>query len=153
MTKVRGHFRNGTWVRSYHRRRPGNAGLGGMALAVAVLAVVVVGTLGAAGGPPTPSTTTLPTEPPRRTAPAPGRPHHIVQVASAVQRSQAESAATELVRHGWRNAGVLRSGAYDGLRPGYWVAYVGPFEATSPGRQKAERVQQQLPGTLVRLIR
>jgi hypothetical protein len=48
MPKVRGHFRNGTWVRSHYRRRPGNAGLGGMALAVAVLAVV--GTLGAAGG-------------------------------------------------------------------------------------------------------
>jgi hypothetical protein len=151
MPRVRGHFRNGTWVRSHYRRRPGNAGLGGMALAVAVLAVA--GTWGAAGGSPTPSTTTLPPEPPRRIAPAPGRPHYIVQVASAAQRSQAESAAMELVRHGWRNAGVLRSGAYDGLRPGYWVAYVGPFEATSPGRQEAERVQQQLPGTLVRLIR
>jgi hypothetical protein len=151
MPKVRGHFRNGTWVRSHYRRRPGNAGLGGMALAVAILAAV--GTLGAAGGSPTPSTTTLPPEPPPRTAPAPGRPHYIVQVASAVQRSQAESAATELVGHGWRNAGVLRSGAYEGLRSGYWVAYVGPFEATSRGRREAERVQRQLPGTLVRLIR
>lgn len=151
MPKVRGHFRNGTWVRSHYRRRPGNAGLGGMALAVAVLAVV--GTLGAAGGSPTPSTTTLPPEPPHRTARTPGRSHYIVQVASAVLRSQAESAAMELVRHGWRNPGVLRSGAYEGLRPGYWVAYVGPFEATSRGRREAERVQQQLPGSLVRLIR
>jgi hypothetical protein len=151
MPKVRGHFRNGTWVRSHYRRRPGNAGLGGMVLAVAVLAVV--GTLGAAGGPPTPSTTTLPTEPPPRTAPSPGRPRYIVQVASAVQRAQAESAARKLARHGWRTAGVLRSGAYEGLRPGYWVAYVGSFNATPRGRREAERVQQQLPGTLVRLIR
>jgi hypothetical protein len=151
MPKVRGHFRNGTWVRSHYRRRPGTAGLGGIALAVIVLGVM--GTLGGPGGPPTPSTTTLPSEPPRRTAPAPGRPHYIVQVASAVRRSEADSAATELVRQGWRNAGVLRSGAYDGLRQGYWVTYVGSFEATSRGRRKAERAQQQLPGSLVRLIR
>ena len=92
MPKVRGHFRNGTWVRSHYRRRPGNAGLGGMALAVAVLAVVVVGTLGAAGGSPTPSTTTLPPEPrTHRPAPAPGRPHYIVQVASAVLSATREN--------------------------------------------------------------
>lgn len=151
MPKVRGHFRNGTWVRSHYRRPPGGAGLGGMALAVAVLAVV--GTLGAVGGPPASSTTTLPTEPSARTAPAPGRPRYIVQVASAIQRSRAESVARELVRHRWRNAGVLRSGAYEGLRPGYWVAYVGSFDATPRGRREAERVQQQLRGTLVRLIR
>jgi hypothetical protein len=151
MPKVRGHFRNGTWVRSHYRRRPGNAGLGGLALAVIVLGVV--GTLGSGGGTPIPSTTTLPTEPPHRTAPAPGHPHYIVQVASAVQRSRADSAVRELVRHGWRNATVLRSDAYDGLRPGYWVAYVGTFEATSRGRKEAERVRQQLPGSLVRLIR
>lgn len=36
---------------------------------------------------------------------------------------------------------------------GYWVAYVGSFEATSRGRKEAERVRQQLPGSLVRLIR
>src|SRR5919106_4112526 len=122
MPKVRGHFRNGTWVRSYYRRRPRNAGLGGIALAVVVLGVV--GTLGASGGSPTPSTTTPPTDPPRRTAPAPGRSHYIVQVASAVQRSEAESVTRGLVRRGWHDAGVLRSGAYEGLRPGYWVAYV-----------------------------
>jgi hypothetical protein len=151
MPRVRGHFRNGTWVRSHYRRPPSNAGLGGMALVVAVLAVV--GTLGAGGGPPTPSTTTQPTERPPRTAPSPGHRHYIVQVASAGQRSKAESAAQELVRHGWGNAGVLRSGAYEGLRPGYWVTYLGPFEATAHGQRQAERVQQQLPGTLVRLIR
>ena len=60
MPRVRGHFRNGTWVRSHYRRPSRTAGLGGVALAVAVLAAV--GTLGAAGGPPTPPTTTLPTE-------------------------------------------------------------------------------------------
>ena len=154
MPKVRGHFRNGTWVRNHYRRRPraaGTAGLGGITLAIVVLGVV--GALGASGGSPTPSTTTLPTEPPRRTAPAPGRSHYVVQVASAVQRSEADSVARELVRDGWRNAGVLRSGAYEGLRPGYWVAYVGPFEATSLGQRQAERVQLQLPGSLVRLIR
>jgi hypothetical protein len=150
MPRVRGHFRNGTWVRSHYRRPPRNAGLGGMALAVAVLALV--GTLGAGGGPPAPSTTTQPTRPPPKTAPSPGHRHYIVQVASAVQRYQAESAAQQLVQQGWRNAGVLRSGAYDGLRPGYWVAYIGPFEATAHGRRQAEWVQQQLPGTLVRLI-
>jgi hypothetical protein len=91
MPRVRGHFRNGTWVRSHYRRPPRNAGLGGMALAVAALAVI--GTLGSAGGPPSPSTTTLPTEPHLRTTPSPGRPHYIVQVASAIQRSEAESAA------------------------------------------------------------
>lgn len=151
MPYVRGHFRNGTWVRSHYRRPPRTAGLAGIALAVVVLGVL--GTLGAAGGSPTPPPTTQPSEPPRRTAPAPGRQHYIVQVASAVQRSEAESAARELVRRGWRSAGVLRSGAYDGLRPGYWVAYVGSFEATSHGQREAERVRQQLPGSLVRLIR
>jgi hypothetical protein len=48
---------------------------------------------------------------------------------------------------------VLRSGAYHGLRPGYWVTYLGPFQATSRGLNQAERVQQQLSGTLIRLIR
>jgi hypothetical protein len=151
MPRVRGHFRNGSWVRSHYRRPPRNAGLGGMALAVAVLAVI--GTLGGSGGPPTPSTTTLPTEPSPRTAPLPGRRHYIVQVASAVQRTQAESVAKGLVRHGWHNVGVLRSSAYEGLRPGYWVAYIGPFQASSGGRRQAEGVRQQLPGTRVRLIR
>ena len=84
---------------------------------------------------------------------APYGHRYIVQVASAAQRAQAESAAKELERHGWPNAGVLRSGAYQGLRPGYWVTYIGPFQATSRGRHQAERVRQQLPGTLVRLIR
>jgi hypothetical protein len=58
------------------------------------------------------------------------------KITSAVQRYQAESAAQQLVQQGWRNAGVLRSGAYDGLRPGYWVAYIGPFEATAHGRRQ-----------------
>jgi hypothetical protein len=151
MPYVRGHSRNGAWVRRHYRRPPRSAGLAGIALALVVLGVL--GTLGAAGGSPTPPTTTQPPEPPRRTAPAPGRQHYIVQVASAAQRSEAESVARELVRRGWRNANVLRSGAYDGLRPGYWVAYVGSFEATSRGRREAERVQEQLPGSLVRLIR
>ena len=152
MPRVRGHFRNGGWVRSHYRRPPRNAaGLGGMALAVVVLAVI--GTLGAGGGAPTPSTTTQSTEQPSRSAPSPRRHRYIVQVASAAQRAQAESAAKELERHGWPNAGVLRSGAYQGLRPGYWVTYIGPFQATSRGRHQAERVRQQLPGTLVRLIR
>src|SRR5215208_3483759 len=122
MPRVRGHFRNGSWVRSHYRRPPRSAGLGGMALAVAVLAVV--GTLGAGGGPPAPSTTTQPPGPPARTVPLPGHRHYIVQVASAVQRAQAESVAQRLVRQGWRNARVLRSGAYEGLRPGYWVTYI-----------------------------
>jgi hypothetical protein len=125
--------------------------LAGIALAVVVLGVL--GTLGAAGGLPTPPTTTQPPEPPRRTAPAPEHQQYIVQVASAVQRSEAESVAQALVRRGWRDASVLRSAAYDGLRPGYWVAYVGPFEATSRGRREAEGVQDRLPGSLVRLIR
>jgi hypothetical protein len=157
MPRVRGHFRNGTWVRSHHRRPPrtaGTAGTAGLGAVVLVLIVLgVMGALGAGGDPPTSSTTTLPTEPPGRTAPTPGHSQYIVQVASAVQRSEADSAARELVGHGWRNAGVLRSGAYEGLRPGFWVAYVGSFEATSGGRRAAERAQQRLPGSLVRLIR
>ena len=150
MPYVRGHFRNGTWIKSHYRRPPRGAGLAGIMLVVIVL--VVLGTLGAAGL-PAPPTTTQPPEPPRRTGPAPGRQRYIVQVASAVQRSRADSVTKELLRRGWRNAGVLRSGAHDGLRPGYWVAYVGPFEATSRGRREAERVQERLPGSLVRLIR
>lgn len=151
MPRVRGHFRNGTWVRSHFRRPPRRAGLGGMVLAVIVLGVV--GTFRTDGGPPTPSTTTNPAQTPRQAAPEPGRPHYIVQVASTVQRGQVENVAAELARRGRRNAGVLRSGAYRGLRPGYWVAYVGPFDATTHGRAKAKKAQRQLPGSLVRLIR
>jgi hypothetical protein len=152
MHYVRSHFRNGTWVRGYLRRSPRRAGLGGMVLAVMVLGVL--GSLGFAGGlPTTPSTTTPPAQVPRTIAPERGQTYYIVQVASAVQRAQAETVRAELVRHGHRNAGVLRSDAYRGLRPGYWVTYVGPFKATTRGRTKAEQVQRELPGSLLRVIR
>jgi hypothetical protein len=58
MPYVRGHFRNGTWVRRHYRRPPRSAGLAGIVLVVIVL--VVLGTLGAAGGLPAPPTTTQP---------------------------------------------------------------------------------------------
>jgi hypothetical protein len=77
---------------------------------------------------------------------------YVVQVASHVHREQAERAAARLHEDGWQHAGVLRSDTYPELRRGYWVTFVGPFQATAQGRQHAQQVQQQLPGSLVRLL-
>jgi hypothetical protein len=68
------------------------------------------------------------------------------------RRAQATQAATALRARGYGEAGVLRSDHYRGLRPGYWVAYVGPYPPTERGRAQARSVQRRLGSALVRLV-
>jgi hypothetical protein len=151
MPFVRGHFRQGGWVRPHFRRSPSRTvGLGGVTLALIGLAVV--GLLGHAGGIPMPPQT-VPSTPPPIIAPVTPPRQYIVQVASAVRREEAKEVAAGLKARGVWNAAVLRSDRYQGLRPGYWVTYIGPFEATRQGQLRAERTRQQHAGALVRLVR
>ena len=60
------------------------------------------------------------------------------------RRAQAAQAAAGLRARGYGKAGVLRSDHYQGLRPGYWVTYIGPYPPTERGRVQARSVQRQL---------
>lgn len=149
MPFVRGHFRKGSWVRPHFRRpQSRTTGLGGVTLALVALAVV--GLFGRAGGmlmlpprvtPPSQPPVIMPASPPRQ---------FIVQVVSAAQQEEAKQVARALRAHGARNVGELRSDQYEGLRQGYWVTFIGPFEGTRAGRIQAERVQKDHSGSLVR---
>jgi hypothetical protein len=146
---VRGHIRAGRWVRPHWRRPPGGgAGIVGALLLVAI----VVGTLAGAGGAlprqqPPPST-----RPPVQVSPESRGRQYIVQVASMTRRAQAAQAAAALQAGGYGKAGVLRSDHYLGLRPGYWVTYIGPYPLTERGRAQARTVQRRLGSGLVRLV-
>jgi hypothetical protein len=151
MPFVRGHFRKGSWVRPHFRRAPGRGvSLGGVTLALVGLAMV--GLLGRAGGMPMPPNVTRPSQRPVIVPASPPK-QYIVQVASAVQQGEAKRVARALRAHETRNVSLLRSDEYEGLRQGYWVTFIGPFEGTREGRIQAERVQKRHPGSLVRLIR
>jgi hypothetical protein len=119
---------------------------------LALVGLAVVGLLGRAGGIPMPPQTVPSTHPPIIAPLAPPR-QYIVQIASAVRRDEAEKIAAGLKARGVRNAAVLRSDHYRGLRQGYWVTYIGPFEANTRGRIRAEGVRQRHTGSIVRLIR
>jgi hypothetical protein len=119
--------------------------------ALAFVAIVVAGLAGAGGALPKPAA------PPSTQSPVLIPPEHmerqyIVQVASMTQHDQATKAALGLRARGYRNAGVLRSDHYRGLRPGYWVTYVGPYPPTERGRAQARTVQRRLGSALVRRV-
>lgn len=64
------------------------------------------------------------------TAPMPGAlviPTFVVVVSSEGDEGTAQAIRDELTEGGYAS-GVLRSDDYGSLEPGFWVAYVGPFE-------------------------
>jgi hypothetical protein len=149
MPYVRGHIRAGGWVRPHWRRPPGGGpGVAGTLLLVAIVVAILAGAGGALPSRPSPPST----RPPVRNSPEPRQPQYIVQVASMTRRAQAAQAAAALRARGYGKAGVLRSDHYQGLRPGYWVTYIGPYPPTEPGRAQARNVQQRLGSALVRLV-
>jgi hypothetical protein len=146
---VRGHLRAGRWVRPYWRRPPGGgAGIAGALLLVAIVVATLAGAGGALPRRPPPSST----RPPVQSSPEPSARQYIVQVASMTRRAQAAQAAAALQARGYGKAGVLHSDHYRGLRPGYWVTYVGPYPLTERGRAQARSVQRRLGTALVRLV-
>jgi hypothetical protein len=98
-----------------------------------------------------PAGTVIEAAPLPRPAPTPAPPIVIVQVASYTSRTIAVASARGLLRHGL-DAHVLDSDRYRPLKRGYFVVYVGPYEATAAGRASARRSQQKVPGALVRDI-
>lgn len=54
-------------------------------------------------------------------------PTYVAIVSSNAEEGEAQADAAELTERGW-DAAVLRSDDYGSLEPGFWVAYVGPFE-------------------------
>ena len=71
----------------------------------------------------TSSTTTAP-------APEPGglaTPVFVAIVSSNAEEAEAQADAAELTERGYDGA-VLRSDDHGSLEPGFWVAYVGPFD-------------------------
>jgi hypothetical protein len=155
---VRPHYRNGHHVRGHWRRGPGGAlGLGGGAVALAVVAVVAALSMASWLSPPparpNPAKPTPTPATPKLQAPQTDRSHYIVQVASESRRDQAVAHATGLQARGFPNASVLRSDRYQPLRPGWWVTYVGPYAPTRAGKAQATATQRRLPDSLVRLIR
>lgn len=76
----------------------------------------------------------------------------IVQVSSHATRPAAQAAARRLIKRGFQSK-VLVSDNFRPLNPGYFVVFVGPYEASPTGRAEARRVQAKLPGTLVREVR
>jgi hypothetical protein len=82
---------------------------------------------------------------------SPGPLQVVVQVSSHRTRSAALAASQELIGRGFRTQ-VLDSDDYRGLNGGYYVVYIGPYPVTSAGRADAKRVQDRLPGALVRDI-
>jgi len=146
---VRGHFRAGGWVRPHWRRPPGGgAGVVGALLLMAIVVATLAGAGGALPGRPAPPST----KPPVLIPPETSERQYIVQVASMTRRGQAAQAAVALRVRGYGKADVLRSDHYQGLRPGYWVTYVGPYPPTERGRAQARTVQRQLGSALVRLV-
>jgi hypothetical protein len=78
---------------------------------------------------PAASTTTSTTAPLTSTT-SPGElttPTFVAIVVSEPDEATARATADELTESGF-DSGVLRSDDYSSLNPGFWVAYVGPYE-------------------------
>lgn len=118
--------------------------------AVLIAIVVVVATVAhssmAAVGVGTPRTdwSPLPT-------PSADEPFVVVQVASFPTRDEGQGEVRKLQRSGL-DAGVLRSDKYAPMNKGWYVVYVGPFQATEKGRAQAEALTKEIDGSLVRTL-
>lgn len=77
-----------------------------------------------------------------------------VVLASAATPGLAEAALAQARRISSRglNLGVLRSDDYVGLRPGYWVAFAGQFDAVEEAQREAGRYSGQFPTAYQRFI-
>lgn len=89
-----------------------------------------------AAGPGTTTSSSSTTAPAPTTAPG-GlvTPTYVAIVSSNAEEGEAQADAAELTERGW-DAAVLRSDDHGSLEPGFWVAYVGPFE-DGPAAQAA----------------
>ena len=83
--------------------------------------------------------------------PAASAPFMIVQVSSNPTRLQAQAKAQKLRQSGL-DAGVLLSDRYPEMHAGWYVVYVGPFEATAGGREQARAISKQIDGSFVRTV-
>ena len=82
------------------------------------------------------ATSSSTTAPPPTAAPGDlPSPTYVAIVSSNVDEGEARADAAELTERGYDGA-VLRSDDYGSLEPGFWVAYVGPFD-DAPAAQAA----------------
>jgi predicted Ser/Thr protein kinase len=118
-------------------------------------------TTGASTSRPTVATVTETTTTPKETTvdkPAPkagdwpaGRDGWAVVVASKKNRAEAQAAADRAAALG--PAGVLRSSDYSSLRPGYWVAFVGPLQGPKVASRAAAALRKNgFAGAYPRMI-
>jgi cell division septation protein DedD len=130
--------------------RPGPA----LVILGAIAGLVVGGIVGlatAAGeAPKQPRAATATTAAPPATVSLAGQ-FYIVQVASDRDQPTAERNAGDLRGRGFQ-ANVLKSDDYAPLRGGYFVVYVGPFQATPDGKVQAQAQSARLGGRPVRLV-
>lgn len=98
----------------------------------------------------TTTTTTVPTTP-TTSEPEPtgtvgewpeGERAWTVILLSAQDRPPAEARAREAVDAGVEDVGVLQSGEYASLRPGFFVAFAGTYETQAEAQRAAERIGQ-----------
>jgi hypothetical protein len=75
----------------------------------------------------------------------------IVQISSHTTRAAASAASRELINRGIA-VRVLKSDSFRPLNRGYFVVYAGPFLTTAAGRAEAKRIQDRIPGALLRYI-
>jgi hypothetical protein len=66
-------------------------------------------------------------------------PTFVAVVSSEGDEFAAGSIADDLTERGY-DSGVLRSGDYASLDPGYWVAYVGPFADAAAAQEATNRL-------------
>jgi hypothetical protein len=107
--------------------------------------------------PTTPTTTAAAPSPPRRTLVEwpPSQNGYTVVIASlpsAGGRAQALRKAREALRSGLREVGVLDSGEFSSLHPGYYVVFSGIYDNQRDAVRAAPRVQELYPVAYFRQI-
>jgi hypothetical protein len=106
---------------------------------------------------PTPTEPALPPQetvaPPRTAAVAPGNPIEwppnvrngwtvvLANLPVADGRDRAVDVAKDAIETGLRNVGILDSGEFASLHPGYFVVFVGAYDTPSEAQAAAERAQ------------
>jgi hypothetical protein len=105
----------------------------------------------------TPTTTEAEPPPPPRTLVEwpPSQSGYTVVIASlpaAAGRAQALRKAREALRSGLPEVGVLESGEFSSLHPGYYVVFSGIYENQRDAVRGAPRVQELYPAAYIRQI-
>lgn len=67
-------------------------------------------------------------------------PSFVAIVVSEPDVASAGAAADELTERGF-DSGVLRSDDYSSLEPGFWVAYIGPFQSVAEADAASEQLK------------